>query len=238
MPTTLIFDLDDTLYDEIDYCRSGFAAVAEYLSRKISAGDSFAVFNALWQEFTEGDRSRVFDKALSKLDLLPKNGCDEFIRSLVQVYRNHRPDIKLPPDSGKILQKLNGRYHLAMLTDGFLPSQRLKVEALGIERYFEIVIYTEELGRENWKPSTAGFEKIIEYLGQPAGQMAYIADNEAKDFIAPNKLGMTSIKITRPAGIHRGGWDHPQARPKYHITNISELPALLAKVNQSTENTG
>jgi len=29
MITTVVFDLDDTLYDELDYCRSGFRAVAE-----------------------------------------------------------------------------------------------------------------------------------------------------------------------------------------------------------------
>jgi len=31
MITTIVFDLDDTLYDEIDYCKSGFASVAEFI---------------------------------------------------------------------------------------------------------------------------------------------------------------------------------------------------------------
>jgi FMN phosphatase YigB (HAD superfamily) len=35
MITTVIFDLDDTLYDEIDYCKSGFMAVAEFLTSSI-----------------------------------------------------------------------------------------------------------------------------------------------------------------------------------------------------------
>lgn len=29
MLTTVVFDLDDTVYDEIDFCRSGFHAAAE-----------------------------------------------------------------------------------------------------------------------------------------------------------------------------------------------------------------
>jgi len=32
MITTVIFDLDDTLYDEVEYRRSGFASVAEFLA--------------------------------------------------------------------------------------------------------------------------------------------------------------------------------------------------------------
>jgi FMN phosphatase YigB (HAD superfamily) len=29
MIKTVVFDLDDTLYDELDYCKSGFMAIAE-----------------------------------------------------------------------------------------------------------------------------------------------------------------------------------------------------------------
>ena len=32
MITTVVFDLDDTLYDEIEYIKSGFTAVAEFLA--------------------------------------------------------------------------------------------------------------------------------------------------------------------------------------------------------------
>jgi hypothetical protein len=32
MLTTVIFDLDDTLYDEIDFCHSGFHAAAEHIA--------------------------------------------------------------------------------------------------------------------------------------------------------------------------------------------------------------
>ena len=37
MLTTGAFDLDDTLYDEIEYCKSGFRAVAEFLANSSGA---------------------------------------------------------------------------------------------------------------------------------------------------------------------------------------------------------
>ena len=63
-----------------------------------------------------------------------------------------------------VLKTLKKRYKLALLTDGYLPAQRLKVQALGIEKYFQAIVYTEELGREYWKPSTRGFENILKEL--------------------------------------------------------------------------
>ena len=32
MITTVVFDLDDTLYDEIEYCKCGFTAVSKFLA--------------------------------------------------------------------------------------------------------------------------------------------------------------------------------------------------------------
>src|SRR3989339_1318664 len=179
MITTVIFDLDDTLYQEIDYCKSGFRSVADWLCFGLNF-DSDEVYEILWQEFTQGDRRAVFNNALEKLKL-PYN--NDFIGHLVQIYRNHRPKLNLLTETKLVLDELSEKYNLALLTDGFLPAQRLKVEALGIEQYFQCIIYTEELGREFWKPSTAGFEKILNVLGEKAENCVYVADNEQKDFI-------------------------------------------------------
>jgi putative hydrolase of the HAD superfamily len=123
--------------------------------------------------------------------------------------------------------QLSAKYTLALLTDGFLPAQQLKVCALGIEKYFRCILYTEQLGREFWKPSPVGFEKLIAALDATPETAAYVADNETKDFIAPNQLGLSTIQIIRPARIHTESSQHPDAAAGYIIDKISELPALL-----------
>ena len=57
MITTVVFDLDDTLYDEIDYCRSGFRAVARFLGKVAPPACSDDVFACLWRHFTAGNRT-------------------------------------------------------------------------------------------------------------------------------------------------------------------------------------
>jgi len=106
----------------------------------------------------------------------------------------------------------------------------LKVRALGIEKYFKLIVYTEQLGREFWKPSPAGFEKIMQTLEAKPENMAYIADNEKKDFIAPNKLGFLTIQLIRPARIHTSVCEEPEGRAQYIIRQISQLPGLLEKL--------
>ena len=226
MITTVVFDLDDTLYDEIDYCRSGFLSVSWFLARLSDIPCCDDVFACLWRHFTNGNRTETFNAALDDLGIAYD---ERLIAQLVEVYRCHRPAIELPQDSRDVLETLKATYTLALLTDGFLPAQRLKVQALGIEQYFQAIVYTEELGREFWKPSPAGFERLIETLDVPAAQMAYVGDNEGKDFIAPNRLGMFTVQVLRPARLHTGGGPRPDAPAKLQIDRLNELSAVLRR---------
>ncbi len=259
MITTVVFDLDDTLYDEIEYCKSGFAAVAEFLANPATASafaetslpepspssmgegeapsahpatasasaEARRISAVLWEQFTAGNRTKTFNTALEKLGM---DYDDKLIGELIEVYRNHKPKITLPQDSRDVLCELSTKYTLALLTDGFLPGQELKVRALGIEKYFKLIVYTEQLGREFWKPSPAGFEKIMQTLGAKPENTVYIADNEKKDFIAPNKLGFSTIQLIRPARTHRTVSVEPEATAQHTIGEISQLSGLLEKL--------
>jgi putative hydrolase of the HAD superfamily len=226
MITTVIFDLDDTLFDEIDFCRSGFRAVAEHIATLSDAPSADAVFEVIWKCFIRGDRGSTFDVALAELGIPVEPA---LIHELVELYRTHPPTLALPRETHDILEQLKGRYTLALLTDGFLPTQRLKVQALGIEHYFEAIMYTEELGREHWKPSPLGFERLLETLSARPEQSVYVADNETKDFIAPNRLGILTIQLLRPSGLYRQPSPLPDAAPKRRIDKIGNLAKILAE---------
>lgn len=226
---TVVFDLDNTLYDEVDYCRSGFAAAAEFLTEMIEDTPAKDIFNALWEQFCTGNQTRTFNGALEKLGI---DYNDELIEELVKVYREHKPDITLPKDSLSVLKKLKRKYALALLTDGFLPAQKFKVQALKIEKFFTRIVYTEELGREFWKPSSAGFEKILETLQIQPENAVYIADNEKKDFIAPNRLGFLTIQLIRDNNIHVSNAVENGFAAHHVIQKISQIPGLLEEYSK------
>jgi putative hydrolase of the HAD superfamily len=227
MITTVIFDLDDTLYDEIDYCRSGFSAVADFLADNPGYPPAGQISETLWEVFTSGSHKTTFNAALKQLGIKYDNA---LIEQLIEAYRNHIPNIKLPQESADCLRKLSRKYTLGLLTDGFLPAQQLKVRALGIEKYFKCIIYTDQLGRSCWKPSPVGFEKLLQTLNAKPQNTAFLGNDEKKDFIAPNKLGLSTIRIIRLAGIHIEPADEPSAAAQYVIHSLSDLPGILEKL--------
>ena len=214
----LIFDLDDTLYPEVQYVRSGFQVIAARLADTQHNQDS--IYQMLWQTFQTGPRDRVFNTVLQQLDRADE---PQVIDELVGVYRCHRPRLQLESEVHTLLAKLKHNYKLGLITDGFLPTQQLKVEALSLEHFFDHIIYTEQLGRQFWKPSPKAFELMAQDLALTPAQCAYIADNPAKDFIAPNQLGWFTIQLLRPDRVHPDSIPPANGQPRIKINNLSEL---------------
>jgi len=193
----VVFDMDDTLYLERDYVRSGFRAVARHVA---DAADADAIFASLWGWFEAGVRGDTFDRLLARF---PDVAARFDIATLVAAYRGHTPDIDLLPAMRELLAGLRERgVRLGVLSDGPLPAQRAKALALGLDRLVDAVLLTDELGRDGWKPSTRGFEVLAERMGLAHNELVYVGDNPVKDFIAPRKLGWRAIRLRMAGQLH------------------------------------
>src|SRR3546814_902485 len=96
--SVVVLDLDDTLYLERDYVRSGFKAVEQWLAlERAAAGFS----DTCWRLFEGGHRGDIFDQGLLELGL---DSHAELVAQLVTVYREHHPDIALQPDARRFLE--------------------------------------------------------------------------------------------------------------------------------------
>ena len=192
----VVFDIDDTLYLERDYIRSGFVAVSRWLSaqRKV-----IGFFELAWKMFEIGWRGNVFDRTLECLQV-PYDR--ELIRQLVKVYRNHRPEIVMLEDASALLVRLHGYLPLAVVSDGPMLSQRAKVEALELRTWVDPILFTDELGLDAAKPCPRAFLAVEKIVGVRGARCVYIADNPKKDFRGPKVLGWRTIRIRRAAGIY------------------------------------
>jgi putative hydrolase of the HAD superfamily len=218
----VVFDLDDTLYAERDYVRSGYRAVAGRLAGE--GGDAKALEAYLWGCLLGGNSARAFDAAGAHFGL---NLSPQRIVELVEVYRSHPPDIRPWGGIPEFLGRLHECFRLGLLSDGFLPAQERKLDALKLRRFFDEVLFTEQLGREAWKPSAAGFEALARRLALPHEALAYVADNPAKDFVAPNALGWRSIQYLRPGQVHAHNPPPPGGQPQRTVRTLEELRAAL-----------
>ena len=189
-----VFDLDDTLFLERDYIRSGFEAVGHWAARWLHLS-GFA--ERCWTEFDEGRRGNIFDAALQQGGWEAK---PELIAAMVAIYRTHTPSIELLPDARDALKDLKAVCPIAVITDGPVVSQSRKAEALGIDSIASPVILTELMGSDYRKPHPRAFEQIARDFG--GRTFVYIADNPLKDFKAPRNLGWKTIRIRRHGSLH------------------------------------
>jgi len=189
----VLFDLDDTLYPEIEFVKSGFKTVARHLASKHNL-DEESLFQQMLDILQKDGRGKIFDTLLEKLDLFSA----ETVEKLVDLYRSHQPSIRLYPDTLPTLEKLrqNG-IQVGIITDAMASVQKNKVTALRLENFFDIIIYTEELGEGCSKPSPVPFKTALDFLQVPAPEAAYIGDDPSKDFLAPNNLGMLTVQVVR-----------------------------------------
>lgn len=188
----VIFDLDDTLYSEKEYVRSGYRAIA----REFSSIEDME--NKLWSAFL--NKEPAIDTVLKSEKLFS----EENLQSCVNLYRNHAPEIHLYEGVKEVLTsiKCNGK-KLAMITDGRIEGQRNKIRALGMEEIFDKIIITDELGGVEYrKPCPLAFQIIQSTFGADYNRMIYIGDNLRKDFIAPTRLGMQYAWFCNPDGLY------------------------------------
>ena len=218
----VVFDLDDTLYAERDYVRDGYRAAACHLRKALGRDEPFEDW--LWQRFQAGQAGGAFDALNEHFGLGLDAGA---IAALVGAYRGHLPDIRPWPGAVEVLSRLRRRCRLGVLSDGFLPAQRLKLDALKIAPMLDAAVMTEEMGRQCWKPAPDGFVAIGAMLGVPGEACAYVADNPAKDFLAPNRLGWLSVQLLCPGQIHSANPAPNGGQPRIVIASLDELEAAL-----------
>lgn len=190
MTRALLIDLDDTLYDEASYVRSGMAAVAREISRLPGGLPAAKVERLLLDELAHNGRGKVFDGVLTELGITP---APELIKGLVEAYRDHRPKISLWPGVREALGDLAQDHRLAIITDGLGLMQRRKVSALGVETLVEAVIYCWEMG---WpKPDPRPYVKGMEQLAATPDRTWVIGDNPDHDMAAARAAGLKSLRV-------------------------------------------
>ncbi len=222
MIKAILFDLDDTLYLEGQFFRSGFAAVALKLESEGvgTAGEIFKVFESI--HFLEG-REQVFDKAATRIPFPA-----DWVPELVELFRAHDPDINPAPEVVDSLRRLRSKYKLGLVTDGFSQVQRRKIAALGIEKSLDAIVIADDFGREHWKPSPFPILTCCERLGSSPWEAVFVGDNPERDIAGALNAGAIPVRIHRPGSYF---YDPSKIENASHpnIASLLELETLLAR---------
>lgn len=210
-----VFDLDDTLYSELEYQKSGYKIIADFVRNIYKQDVGQVIETAIY------NKQDVLNEICNYLNV-PLSVKDSFL----WLYRLHFPQIRLYNGVLETLSMIeSSSVALSIITDGRSVSQRLKVLALGLDCY-------EVLISEDWqelKPQSERFHYIQNKYPNAYG-FIYVGDNLKKDFITPNQLGWITIGL-KDAGnnIHKQKTELVDAcyLPKIWIDSFTELQEFL-----------
>lgn len=220
----ICFDLDDTLYKEIDYLKSAYREIAQYAAGQCTGCSDSVNILAIKAYDRMLDAYREGLNAFEELNLFL--GLDLPISDYLYIYRHHKPKIALVEDVAMTLDELQAKgVRIGLITDGRSVQQRNKIEALGLGKWIEKedIVISEELGSE--KPNVANYEYFMRRYPE-CYDFTYVGDNLKKDFIAPNALGWHTICLKDDGrNIHRQRVDDIEKRmmPKRWIDSFVSI---------------
>lgn len=215
------FDLDDTLYKEIDFLRSAYREIASKIKTETNLHH---IYENMMQDYDTG--KDVFQNLVAQM-----SGCITKER-LLEIYRNHIPDISLNHDAKACLDALyKAGIPMGIITDGRSLTQRNKMRALGLEKWIseDNWIISEEINSE--KPNLQNY--LVVEQKYPDYHYIYVGNNPKKDFKGANELGWTTICL-----LDSGEEIHPQNfqleeiyLPQIKIVSLIEINVLIDRKN-------
>ncbi len=220
----VIFDLDDTIYKEMEFVDSACRAVADAVgsSGLLSAVEALRIINE------SPDTGKGFDNLSAVLwELDPTNGLSA--ERMVEIYRTHIPDITLTASVRRTLDTLKDRdVRMGIITDGRSHTQWAKIRALGLEKYVDAdnIIVSGDTGYD--KTSRVPFDMMAE-RSPGERQFVYFGDNPAKDFRWPNRMGWVTVQLDDSKGnnIHSQQIDvTDDYQAAHHVASFADILAF------------
>ena len=133
-----------------------------------------------------------------------------------------------------MLEELSSRFSLALVTDTETsrePAVRRALARLGLERFFDAVVTSQDLGLS--KPDPAIFHEAVRRLGVLPKQAVMVGNDPDRDVVGASRAGLRTILVTNSR------YYDPSRRTTARIApTLAEVPGLvmaLAAVDEREE---
>lgn len=219
MKKVIVFDLDDTLYYEVQFVESAFNYISRYLYNRFNINIQYQV-----KSLIETKEFNLYDWIISNTEI---KSIDFPLTLYLNLYRYHFPSINLSYDTEQLLKNLKAlEYRVGIITDGRSITQRNKIKALGLEQFIDTVIISEETGYS--KPHKHNFQLIENYYSD-SSHFTYIGDNTSKDFEYTHISDKWNSICLQDIGLNIHQQDSSSLREKgiISVKNLKEITNMI-----------
>lgn len=197
----ILLDLDNTLYAYDPAHQAGLSAAIAYLSQHAGiAGDEAKqhyqaarkrVNRTLAETAASHNRLLYFQGTCESLGL---NSMDHVLKLYAAYWDTFLEAMRLDEGAMDFLERAR-QARVCLVTDLTAQIQFRKIERLGLSRYLDHVVTSEEAGRE--KPHASMFQLGMEKTGTAPHATCMVGDNYEKDAIGAHALGIRAFWLNR-----------------------------------------
>lgn len=207
----VIFDLDNTLYDESLYYK---LVVAKFLKQEKININTKNVINDL-EIFKTKD---VLGNILKQLKIYSNNRQ----RELFKVYKTLECSICIYKEAAELINFLKlKKIKIGIITNGVIEAQKNKVNCLDLENKVDKIIYARKWGIAHEKPSDKPFIEILKLFKVSNTEAIYIGDNPHTDIMGAKKAKIKCIRFLN------GYLKEIKYNHQYNINNLFEIKSYL-----------
>ncbi len=197
----LMFDLDDTLVDDVQATASAAKALFRHYQPEQQA-EAFAhwqrALKKYYPDFLQAKISAAEMRQARAREALqmPQLSDSEAEQAFEYFMQQYIAATQLYAESLACLEQLRQQgWRLALVSNGPEDMQQRKVAAAGLNPYFEFVLTAEAAGAA--KPKAAIFQQAAQRAQVALSQCCYIGDNLTNDAQGAAAAGMQSIWLKR-----------------------------------------
>lgn len=214
----VLFDLDGTL---VQYERSP-GEVLQVAFEVAGCDPLFSVeeYYARFDEFAARHDSMDALRSACFAALAAENGYDEDCgRAVAAAFRRERDqtNVSFRPSADRVLEELEGRHRLAVVTNGAPDAQRQKIAAVDLERWVDAVVYAGD--DVPTKPAPEPFERALRALDATPATAVHVGDSLETDVAGATAAGLDSVWIAE-------GRDAGEYAPTYRVDALDEILSL------------
>jgi putative hydrolase of the HAD superfamily len=215
----LIFDMDDTLYPERQFIRSGFHAVAAEVTRRYGVPRP-AALATLFRALRHQNRGQAL-QLLCEQHRLP----GAIVPELIEVIREHEPALRLPWSTTTTLAAARARgWRLGVVTNGLPEVQARKAAALGLGALVDTIVYAHGCGSGIGKPAREPFHTVLARLGTPPTDSVFVGDDPVCDIAGARGVGLRTILMCRR---ENRGQLAPECEPDLFVQGMDDVIAAV-----------